>query len=200
MNDLGLAQRLQNVHAATAEQRGVDLKGRIFGRGANEPERATFDVGQKGILLGAVEAVDLVDEENGSRPHSCRALGVRHDLLDLLNAAGYGGELDERGLRRGGDDFGERGFARARRPPEDHGSRLIAFDGDPQRLARAEQVLLADVALQRARPHAFGERNASHTGRAGSAGAEQTHASQSLRPGYAAGQLRRAAAIRRRRR
>ena len=52
----------------------------------------------------------------------------------------------------------ERGLSDARRPPQDNRTELIALDLHPQRLARPQNVLLADKFLQRLRTHALGQR------------------------------------------
>ena len=57
---------LQGVDAAAAEQGGVDLEGGILGGGADETDGAALDVGQEGVLLGLVEAVDLIDKEDSA--------------------------------------------------------------------------------------------------------------------------------------
>ena len=67
--DLFLAERLQHIDAAAGEQRGDDLEGGILGGRADQPDGAALDVGQEGVLLGLVEAVNLIDEEDGARVH-----------------------------------------------------------------------------------------------------------------------------------
>ncbi len=52
----------------------------------------------------------------------------------------------------------ERGFADARRTPQNDRTELIALDLHAQRLARSQDVLLADEFLERVRTHALGER------------------------------------------
>ena len=157
--DLLFGQRFKHVDTATREQRGDDFEGRILGRRADQPDGAALHVGQKRILLRLVEAVNLVDEENGARMH-LRGLGGRgHDLLDLLDAAHDGGELDEAGLGGFGNDLGQRGFAHARADPRRSWSRRSSrLDLHAQRLAGADQVLLAAQFLKRARAHALGQR------------------------------------------
>ena len=49
----------------------------------------------------------------------------------------------------------------AGRSPEDHGCGVVALDLHAERLAGAEQMLLADVFIERARSHALGERGIS---------------------------------------
>src|ERR1035437_7609658 len=62
--DLIVGEWLEAKDAQTGQQSGVDLEVRVLGRGADERDRAVLDVRQKGVLLGLVEAMDLVDEEN----------------------------------------------------------------------------------------------------------------------------------------
>ena len=57
-----------------------------------------------------------------------------------------------------GNDFGERGLAGARRAPEDHRGRVVTLDLHAQRFAGADQMLLPDKFIERARAHAVGER------------------------------------------
>ncbi len=58
---------MQRVDAAAGEQRGDDLEGRIFGGRADEADGAALDVGEEGVLLGLVEAMNFIDEESGAR-------------------------------------------------------------------------------------------------------------------------------------
>ena len=95
---LVFGERLQGVDAAAGEQRGDDLERRVLGGGADQADGAALDVGQKGVLLRLVEAMDLVDEEDGARAELRGLFGIDHDLLDLLDAGEDGGELDEGGL------------------------------------------------------------------------------------------------------
>src|SRR4030065_719522 len=67
--DLDLLRRegVQAVDAAAREQGRDDLEGRVLGGGADESDHAVLDVGQDHVLLRLVEAMDLVDEEDGAR-------------------------------------------------------------------------------------------------------------------------------------
>ena len=64
---------------------------------------------------------------------------------------------DEVGVRHRGDDPRQGRLAAAGRPPEDDRGQLAGLDQAPQDLARPDEVLLADVLVQRPRPHAGGE-------------------------------------------
>ena len=49
-------------------------------------KRSTFDVGQKVILLGLVEVVNLIDEENGTLAEAMKFLCFLNDLLEIFDA------------------------------------------------------------------------------------------------------------------
>src|SRR5580693_4444072 len=87
-------QRLQDIDAAAREQGGVDFERRIFSGGADQANAAFLDVRKESILLRFVEAVDLVDKDDGPRAVLAGAVGIAHDLLDFLDASEHGGKLD----------------------------------------------------------------------------------------------------------
>ncbi len=113
---------------------------------------------QKGVLLGLVEAVNLVDEDDGPGAEVARFFGIGHDLLDFLDPGQHGRKLDELRLGAMGDDLRQRGFAHARRTPKKNRARIVALDLHAQWLAGAEDVFLAGELVQIARPHAVGQR------------------------------------------
>jgi hypothetical protein len=92
------------------------------------------------------------------RPSRAAASPPRDDLAHAGNALGDGAEVARTRRRALGDDARERRLAGARRPPEDDAADGVLLDQLAQRLAGPEQVLLADVLVERARPHARGER------------------------------------------
>ena len=63
-----LAERLQGKDAGARKQRRDDLERRVLRGGPDEGDRALLDVGQNRVLLRLVEAMDLVDEEQGAPP------------------------------------------------------------------------------------------------------------------------------------
>ena len=146
--------------AAAADQRFVDLEVGVFGGGADEDDRAVLDPGQQRILLGLVEAVYLVDKEDGALAVVLGPfLGLGHCAANLLDAGEHGVQGDEVGacvvlaMTRA-----KRGLAGAGRAVEDEAAQLIGLDGAAQQTARPDDVLLADKLVQRARPHARGQR------------------------------------------
>ena len=153
------ASGCEHVHAAAREQRGVDLEGRVLGGRPHQHDVALLDIGQEGVLLRLVEAVDLVHEEDGAPPApGAIGLGLRHHLPDLLHAREHGREGHEARARHLGHEQRQRGLAGARRAPEDHGVEPALLERSAQDLARPDEVALADHLVQRAGPHPVGER------------------------------------------
>ena len=131
-----LREPVQDEHLRPRQQRGVHLERRVLGGGADEDDVAGFDARQERVLLRLVEAVDLVDEDDGPPAGAAPAiLRRRHHLLDLLDAGEHGAERHEPRLRELGDDARQRGLAGAGRPPEDDRLEHVALDGSAQRRA-----------------------------------------------------------------
>jgi hypothetical protein len=148
-----------SAKARSREQRGVELEGRVLGRGAHQDDVAALDVGQEGVLLGAVEAVDLVDEEQGAPAgRGAQPLGVGHDALDLGDPRDHRREGHELGARRGGDQARERRLAGPRRAPEDQGRHPVRFDHPAQEAVRPDDRPLADDLVEGPGPQPLGER------------------------------------------
>ena len=137
----------ENAHPG--EKRRDDLEGGILRRGADQGNQAAFDVGKKGVLLGLVETVDLVHEEDRPAPVEPPQFGgLVDDSADLLHAGEHRGEADEVGLRLPGQDPGECRLSRTRRTPEDDGEDTVLLNGPPQKAVRSDEVILADVLFE----------------------------------------------------
>ena len=81
-------------------------------------DRAVLDVGQDDVLLGLVEAVDFVHEEDGGLAvHPAPVAGLGDDTPQVGDAGGDGADRLEGSLGDCGDEAGESGLTRARRPP-----------------------------------------------------------------------------------
>ena len=94
-----------------------------------------------------------------------RAAAARAQLLRLLDggahvldAGHHGRQRDELGIAGARDQARERGLAGARRAPQDHRMQAAALEQAAQRLARREQVRLADELVEARGPHAVGQR------------------------------------------
>ena len=77
LGQLVVGQRLEPPQGRAGQQRGVDLEERVLGGGPDQHQQALLHRGEEGVLLGAVEPVDLVEEEDGAPPLLARAAGGR---------------------------------------------------------------------------------------------------------------------------
>ena len=150
--DVPLRQRLKDKHLASGQQRGIDLKGGIFRGGPDENDASLLHKGQKSILLGLVETMNLIHKNNGPPSGKAHLFRLHHHLADFLNAAGNGAEIDEFRLRLSGDDAGKGGFSHAGRPPENHGADAVLIDQAAQHLPLSDQMFLSHKFLQAFRP------------------------------------------------
>src|SRR3954454_6990157 len=99
-------------------------------------------VRKKSILLGLVEAMNLIDKENGLAPDAAGSFGVGHHGLDLFNPAENGAEWDEIGPALSRHEAGQCRLSRAGRSPEDQRREASALDLRPEGLARAQDMFL----------------------------------------------------------
>ena len=155
---LGLVERFEHIDRSPRQQRRIDLEGRVFGRCADEGEQARFDERQKAVLLRLVEAVDFIDEEDGALALRPPHLGLGHCLAHFLDAGKHRRERDELATELRRHHARQRRLADTGRPPQDHRMRLAGGKSQAQRLARPEQMLLADHLVRRLRAQLLGER------------------------------------------
>ena len=153
-------EALQHVDRGARQQRAVHLERRILGGRADEGEQALLDERQEGVLLRLVEAVHLVDEQDGVRGRcaasasSARCTASRMSFTPESTAESAMNSASKAfAIRRASVVLPD-----ARRPPQDHRVRLARLEREAQRLARPEQVALADHLVERARAQALGER------------------------------------------
>ncbi len=159
LEQLLLAERLELVELGAREQRRVELEVRVLGGRADQRDEPFLDRGQQRVLLGLVEAVDLVEEEDRAPPRRAQPLaGACQHLAHVADRRRDGRELLELGACRARDDPGERGLARARRPEEDERRHAVGLDREPERPARPDHVLLADELVERLRTQSSRQR------------------------------------------
>ena len=156
--EIVVAEPAQHQHLGARQQRADQLEGRVLGRGPDEDNGAVLDDRQEGVLLGAVEAVDLVDKEQGAAA-DLAALARRLEHLAQVGDAGKHSrqrlEFEIGAVRQQACD---RGLAAAGRPPQDHRGELPARDHSSDRAIRAEQMILPHDLAEALRPQAVGER------------------------------------------
>ena len=93
MLERGLVEPVQHENLAAREQRPIQLEGGIFGGGADEDDRPILDIGQEAILLGAIEAVNLVDEQERAASRLAALPGSVEDFAKIGHAAEHGSAM-----------------------------------------------------------------------------------------------------------
>ena len=116
-------------------------------------------MGEQSVLLRAVEAVNFVDEENGSLSVETEAfLGAGYCFSDILHPRKHGGYRHKRCAARLRQHLCEGSLPGPRRSPENERGNLALLDGPPKEMPFTGQMLLADQLSNSFGPHAFGER------------------------------------------
>merc|ERR1719336_1507620 len=93
-----LGQLLKSYNPTSTQQCRVQAETWVFSSCSDEGDHSRLYVGQEGVLLGFVEPVHLVLEENGfPLEHVHLVLGLLHHLPHLGNAAGARRHLYEPG-------------------------------------------------------------------------------------------------------
>ena len=152
---------LEAEQARARQERSGEREEGVLGGGADQHEEAFLDVRKEGVLLGAVEAVDLVEEEDGALavlPEP--AAGPRRDVADVLDAGADRRERLEGLAGRAGDEAGDGGLAGPGWAPQHDRGEPVGFDQRSERLPRAEQLGLADDLVEAAGAQAGRERRA----------------------------------------
>ena len=141
---------LELKHRAAAQDRVVDVKIGVLGRGGDQRHLAGLDEFQQALLLLFVEILDLVQiHERAVR----RKEGVQlvDDRLDIRDARGGGVEVVQLAVGLLCDDGRDRGLAHAGRAVKNQVRDVAALDHAAQQAVFAQQVLLADHVIQRFR-------------------------------------------------
>ena len=117
--DLVVGERLEAPHPHPRQERGIHLEVGVLGRRADEGDRPVLDVWQQRVLLGLVEAVDLVEEQDGAGAVEGEAVlrlgDGRADLDDARHDRRQRDEVRPDGVR---EQPREAGLAGARRAPQ----------------------------------------------------------------------------------
>ena len=167
----GLVEAVEGEDAGAGEEGGVELEGGVLGGGADQHDGAVLHQREEGVLLRLVEAVDLVDEEQGAAAVLAAEAGGLEDLLQVGDAGEDGADLHEGEVGGVGEEAGDGGLADAGRAPEDDGAEVALGEHPAERGVGAEEVVLADDLLEPARAEAVGERARRLRGRARGGGA-----------------------------
>ena len=149
---------------AAGQQGSNDLKRGVLGGCTHQHDGAVFNGSQKGVLLGFVETVDFVYEQDGSPflAEQAAGLGLVKDLAHILYPRRNGTEGVEIAVQGFGNDMGQGGLTHSGRTPENEGTQVPAFYHFPQDAAFSNQMTLAHILVQRPGSHPLGERRQHH--------------------------------------
>ena len=149
-------QALQHIHLAAAQQGTDDLERRVLRGGTNQRDDALLDGSQQAVLLRLRETVDFIDEQDGAGGvEEAVLLGTVHHLAHVLHTARHGRQRVEGRLQLVGNNRGQRGLAHSRRSPQDETGDAPRLYHAAQHGSLADQMLLADVVVERRRAHSF---------------------------------------------
>ena len=153
------AERIELENPASAHDGRGHGHERVFRRRADEAHHAALDGGKDAVALRFAPSVAFVQQQVCRLPvQAAPVLRFLDDLSHIRHAAGYGVKLHKSGMRRIGDDGGERRFAAPRRAVEDGGSHAVGLDGAAEQPPRPNDVPLPDKFVQRSRTHAVSQR------------------------------------------
>ena len=151
-------ERFEHQHARARQQRRVQLERRVLGGGADQNDGAVFHHRQETVLLGAVEAMDLVDEQQRALPQFAAAARFLEHFLQVGDAGEDRGNLLEMQVGRLRQQPRHRGLAGAGRAPEHQAAERARRQHAGQRAVGAEQMVLADHLVELLRAQPVGER------------------------------------------
>jgi hypothetical protein len=110
----------------------------------DEHHGAVFHDRQKRILLGAIEPMHLIDEQQRSLAHLAPCARRVERLLQIGDAGKHRRELFEMQLGGIGQEPRNRGLAGARRSPEDQRTQRARRKHARQRAIGPQDMILAD--------------------------------------------------------
>ncbi len=140
----GVIQPLESQHAGPGQKRRIQLEGRVLRGRADQHDRAVFHMGQEGILLRAVEAMDLVDEQQRAPPRLALGLGRIEDFAQIRDARLDRRKLLEMKVGHLGQKACDGGLAGPRRPPEDHRGQTACPHHAAEKPITQEMILADD--------------------------------------------------------
>ena len=138
-----VVQPLQHQHLHARQQRAVQLERGILRGGPDQDDGAVLHIRQEPVLLGAVEAVDLVDEQQRALARVAPGAGGVEHPAQVGHAGEHRGNLLEHQPAHIGQQAGDGGLAGARRAPEHQRGQLAGRHHAAERAVRTQQVVLA---------------------------------------------------------
>ena len=146
-----VVQPLEDQHLCPAEQCGIKCEAGVLRRRAHQRHCAAFHKGQEAILLGAVETVDFVHKQQGALARLCRPVCRGEGFFEVGHPAEYSRDAFKPHAHAIGQQAGDRGLSRARRPPQDHAGQTARRDHAAYRSLWPGQMILPDHLIERGR-------------------------------------------------
>ena len=151
-------QGLQFKDNGPGNQGTVDLKIGIFRGCTYEYQSSVLHKRQKVILLSFIEAVYLINKENGLLPvHAQIVLGFFHYFLHVLFSRNRCVHLLELGAGGVGNDLCQCCLSRTRRSVEKYTSQFVRLDGTVKQFPFTDDMLLPHHLFQRCGAHPGGQ-------------------------------------------
>src|SRR5215472_1140071 len=152
------AECFESENLRARHERTVHVEERIVSGRTDETKVSSFDVGQKDILLGLVEMMNLINKEDRLLPGGAQTITGRGEhTAHFGDVAFHPANPNKFGMGHLRDHARQGGLAAAGRPVENYRGQTISFDCPAQQFARPKNVLLTDKFLERTRPHTRGE-------------------------------------------
>ena len=116
----GVVEAFEDEHLAARQQCRVQFEAGVLGGRADKHDRAVFDVRQEGVLLGAVEPVDLVHEQHRALPDLPAVLSGLEHFAKVRDPGERCGEWFEHEAGPLREQPRDRRLPTAGWPPQDH--------------------------------------------------------------------------------
>jgi hypothetical protein len=147
-------ERLKLEDLRTRNQRAVDIEEWIVRCCADETQQPALNIGQQHVLLGFVETMNFVDEENGLLSGILQPVGCLGDQTpNVRHIPLHAAQPFESRPRRGSNHLRKACFSDPGRTIQDDRGNPVSLDSAAQQLAWAQNVPLTDVFFQRPRTH-----------------------------------------------
>ena len=118
--DFVFVERIQHQHSRTRKQCADNFERRILSRRANQRDGSIFNRRQQRILLRFVEAMNLIDEQNGAPAAQAVEPRLGNRAAQLFHAGKYSRERNEVRARSICQQACQCRLSRAWRAPENH--------------------------------------------------------------------------------
>ena len=160
-NDAFQSRGVQGVHDkdfAAGEEGAVQFKGGVFRSGPHQRNGSVFHIWQKTVLLGAVEPMYFIHEQEGPMAVFPAPGRFVKGFSQIRHAGEDGGESCEMHGRARRQNARQRGFSAAGRPPQNKAGHLAGVRHEPERSSFPQQMILAHDVFQCGRPQAVRQR------------------------------------------